>query len=629
MRLLSIIVFTVVLISNTFGQTTPTTQVKTIADLVALRIPTINNRLSALVTGRVTENDGAGGLFFYDGSDTTSTNFGTVFKPAASAGRWTRQYSGDLNVKWFGALGDGVTDDLVGITNAISLVTGKVLFFPKGTYPVSQSLTVTNQDATFLGEGPRASVIVGAAGIGSGSVLNFDVGLNSYIFHSKLLHIGITTLGDASTGVRLNNGRSFLLNDVTVTGTAATSTAIGVDIRSDAGAYSAFSDVVGSYIAGFKYGITTTNFATDIKIVRNSIIGTQPILTDSAAISWGGQGGSGASILANEIEGWEYGVRQTRGKGVKIISNRFESIDVALVQFEGIAEDNWAVGNDFSAAGGAAVYVNSTTNNIIWGVGGDLFADRASATFSNLTAVAVISPLLKTSSGALAITPAAASNVNVTTSGAGNFAVNTNELVVVPGVGVGIGTNAPEAKLTIKSGASDSIVTRNTTGTGLRVYYDDGRTAYMAINYDGIRAYGAAALNVAAGTTMSLKVNVNATTKEAIFIPITGYVGIGTNAPSEKLDVVGNIQMKVAGNGLKIKEGTNARMGTATLVGGTIAVANTSVTANTRVFISRSTTGGTEGTLSTTQINATSFTVNSTSGTDTSTVNWLLIEPAP
>jgi hypothetical protein len=70
-------------------------------------------------------------------------------------------------------------------------------------------------------------------------------------------------------------------------------------------------------------------------------------------------------------------------------------------------------------------------------------------------------------------------------------------------------------------------------------------------------------------------------------------------------------------------------MGTATLVGGTIAVANTTVTANTRVFISRSTTGGTEGTLSTTQINATSFTVNSTSGTDTSTVNWLLIEPIP
>ena len=70
-------------------------------------------------------------------------------------------------------------------------------------------------------------------------------------------------------------------------------------------------------------------------------------------------------------------------------------------------------------------------------------------------------------------------------------------------------------------------------------------------------------------------------------------------------------------------------MGTATLVGGTIAVANTSVTANTRVFISRSTTGGTVGHLSTTQIASTSFTVNSTSFSDTSTVNWLLIEPIP
>jgi hypothetical protein len=87
MRLLSIIVFTVVLISNTFGQTTPTTQVKTIADLVALRIPTINNRLSALVTGQnVTENDGGGGVFFYDGSDVTSYQSGDCIQ-ASSFGR--------------------------------------------------------------------------------------------------------------------------------------------------------------------------------------------------------------------------------------------------------------------------------------------------------------------------------------------------------------------------------------------------------------------------------------------------------------------------------------------------------------------------------------------------------------
>ena len=166
MRLLSIIVFTVVLISNTFGQTTPTTQVKTIADLVALRIPTINNRLSALVTGRLTENDGAGGLFFYDGSAATATNLGTIFKPAATTGRWTRQYSGAVNVKWFGAVGDGATDDSVAITNALSVLNaqgGGGLYLPESTYFITNHIVVDFSNAHVYGDGTGATVIkVGA-----------------------------------------------------------------------------------------------------------------------------------------------------------------------------------------------------------------------------------------------------------------------------------------------------------------------------------------------------------------------------------------------------------------------------------------------------------------------------------
>jgi hypothetical protein len=98
----------------------------------------------------------------------------------------------------------------------------------------------------------------------------------------------------------------------------------------------------------------------------------------------------------------------------------------------------------------------------------------------------------------------------------------------------------------------------------------------------------------------------------------SGIIQIDTN----------DLLASVVGKGLKIKEGVNGRMGTATLVAGTVTVNNTSVTATTRIFISRSTTGGTVGTLSTTQIASTSFTINSSSATDTSTVNWLLIEPA-
>jgi len=89
-----------------------------------------------------------------------------------------------------------------------------------------------------------------------------------------------------------------------------------------------------------------------------------------------------------------------------------------------------------------------------------------------------------------------------------------------------------------------------------------------------------------------------------------------------------NLVICTTGKGLSIAEGTNGRMGTAVLSGGTKVVANTSVTANTRIFLTRSTTGGTPGHLSYTITAGTSFTINSSGGSDTSTVNWLLIEPA-
>lgn len=75
-------------------------------------------------------------------------------------------------------------------------------------------------------------------------------------------------------------------------------------------------------------------------------------------------------------------------------------------------------------------------------------------------------------------------------------------------------------------------------------------------------------------------------------------------------------------------DGTNKRMGQAVLVGGTVSVANTSVTANTRIFLSHANTSGTLGHLYiSARVAGTSFDITSSSGTDTSTVNWLLIEP--
>lgn len=102
------------------------------------------------------------------------------------------------------------------------------------------------------------------------------------------------------------------------------------------------------------------------------------------------------------------------------------------------------------------------------------------------------------------------------------------------------------------------------------------------------------------------------------------YVGTGRGAQLLGSD----LEVGTAGKGLRVKEGSNARMGQSTLVGGTVTVSNTSVTANTRIFVSRYSSGGTLGDLSTSIVVGTSFTIQSSSGTDTSVINWMLVEPA-
>jgi hypothetical protein len=99
-----------------------------------------------------------------------------------------------------------------------------------------------------------------------------------------------------------------------------------------------------------------------------------------------------------------------------------------------------------------------------------------------------------------------------------------------------------------------------------------------------------------------------------------------------------NIIAATAGKGLQIKEGTNARMGVATLSSGTVTVSNTSVTANTRIILGRYSPGSSTalGILSVGTVSAsTSFVINAlkeadatVQTNDVSVVDWILVEAA-
>lgn len=101
-------------------------------------------------------------------------------------------------------------------------------------------------------------------------------------------------------------------------------------------------------------------------------------------------------------------------------------------------------------------------------------------------------------------------------------------------------------------------------------------------------------------------------------------------ASSSGVDVVNDLTVITAGKGLKIKEGSNAKMGSATLVAGAATVSTTAVTASSRIFLTSNTDGGTPGWLRVSARNAAQdFTITSSSGTDASTVAWVIFEPAP
>ena len=110
----------------------------------------------------------------------------------------------------------------------------------------------------------------------------------------------------------------------------------------------------------------------------------------------------------------------------------------------------------------------------------------------------------------------------------------------------------------------------------------------------------------------------NTAATDTTFIATTG-AGVTT---------VGPVDVLTAGQGLKVAEGSNAKQGTAALTAGSVVVANTSVTASSRIFLTSNADGGTPGFVRVSARTAgTSFTITSSSGTDTSTIAYEIFEP--
>ncbi len=109
--------------------------------------------------------DGRAGHFKWSSANhaadvTADTQSGIYVAPnsdlTGASGAWVRQYDGAVNVKWFGAAGDGIVDDTVAIQAAVDY--GVKVFLPNGDYVVSRSIYVKN--STYITGESRSNTVI-------------------------------------------------------------------------------------------------------------------------------------------------------------------------------------------------------------------------------------------------------------------------------------------------------------------------------------------------------------------------------------------------------------------------------------------------------------------------------------
>lgn len=114
-----------------------------IEDVMAANVTNIPDKAIVIARTRNGINSGGGIFQFLSGSTDTADN-GITFSPVTGSGRLVRIKYSEINVKFFGARGDGVTDDTAAIQAAVDYAkaqyssTSRVaVFMPSGVYRVS------------------------------------------------------------------------------------------------------------------------------------------------------------------------------------------------------------------------------------------------------------------------------------------------------------------------------------------------------------------------------------------------------------------------------------------------------------------------------------------------------------
>jgi len=179
-----------------------------IAELNALA-PASDSRV--YLAYHTTPGDGGHGVFrgvtgaalgyYTAGTGTKPANNGTIFANATGTSAWIREYTGLVDILWFGAVGDGVFDNTASITQALSI--GDSILVPTGNFKINSLITFSTLGQELVGLGDQSVITQGVAtayiNIRASSVSIRDIKLIGTIASAGI------TIGNSASDITLDS----------------------------------------------------------------------------------------------------------------------------------------------------------------------------------------------------------------------------------------------------------------------------------------------------------------------------------------------------------------------------------------------------------------------------------------
>jgi hypothetical protein len=166
----------------------------TLPSIAALRANTKTKGASNpfYVSAYATLGDGGEGMFIRATADTTSADNGGTIIVDACGQRWYRQTGADtsLSVRWFGARGDGTTNDSPAFAAAVAVADasgGGRIYIPEGQYRLNATVVACASNVSFEGDGVSSVILNGQADkaaleLGDGVVITYNYRVSGLSF---------------------------------------------------------------------------------------------------------------------------------------------------------------------------------------------------------------------------------------------------------------------------------------------------------------------------------------------------------------------------------------------------------------------------------------------------------------